>query len=428
MAFLFKRFKTLAFMGLLFVIALLVEIAYLKHYNVSYMLSPDGELYSNMAENFLQGKGLVNTIRDRDYVVGPVYPLLLMFTYLLFGLKSYWAVIKLQVVFQALTALVLYKTGEELFGKGYGLIPYGLMLLYPLFPFWGIYVLTETTYVFIITLFLYLLLIYSKSASQSGKRLRIALVMGLVIGIGNLVRPLLLLVFPFLLVWMCWVRGWRLKAGFRDFALVVLMTVLVMCPWWIRNYVKYHQFIAVTNYGAYELYVGNNPFTITNQFYHFRVPTYDPEVKARVDKLPVLEQEKEYSRLAEVYILQHPWKFVIRTVEKEVNLFWKPVNSWEGKANNILGWQLDQWYLILGLIGAFFSLFRLRKYGFLLFITLYYSFVVSMITVVFIGRYRLPIMPAIVILVSLVFVTIIKGCVALANRFIKFWQRREQRT
>ena len=398
MAFLFKRFKPLVLMELLFVIALLVEIAYLMHYNVSYIISPDGELYSNMAENLLQGKGLVNTIRDRDYVVGPVYPLLLTFTYLLFGLKSYWAVIRLQAVLQALTALVLYKTGEELFGKGYGWIPFGLMLLYPLFPFWGIYVLTETTYVFIFTLFLYLLLIYSKSQSQSGKRLRIVLLMGLVIGIANLVRPLLLLVFPFLLVWMCW---------------------------WIRNYVKYHQFIAVTNYGAYELYVGNNPYTITNEFYHVRVPTYDPEVKARVDSLPVLEQEREYSRLAETYILQHPWKFVVRTVEKKVNLFWKPVDAWEGKANNILGWQLDQWYIILGFIGAFLSLFGLRKYGFLLFMTLYYSFVVSMITVVFIGRYRLPIMPAMVILVSLVFVTIIKGCIALAKELLK---RREQRT
>lgn len=425
MAFLFKRFKPLVLMGLLFVIALLIEIAYLKHYNVSYMISPDGELYSNMAENLLQGKGLVNTIRDRDYVVGPVYPLLLMFTYLLYGLKSYWAVIRLQTVLQALTALVLYKTGEELFGKGYAWIPYGLMLIYPLFPFWGIYVLTETTYVFMFTLFLYLLLIYSKNQSQSGKRVRIALVMGLVIGIANLVRPLLLLVFPFLLVWMCWVRGWRLKAGVKDFALVLLMTVLVMCPWWIRNYVKYHQFIAVTNYGAYELYVGNNPYTITNQFYHFSIPSYDPEVKARVDSLPVLAQEKEYSRLAEVYILQHPWKFVVRTVEKEVNLFWKPVDAWEGKANNIFGWQLDQWFLMLGLIGAFLSLFELRKYGFLLFMTLYYSFVVSMITVVYIGRYRLPIMPAIVILVSLVFVTIIKGFVALAKELKK---SREQRT
>jgi hypothetical protein len=73
------------------------------------------------------------------------------------------------------------------------------------------------------------------------------------------------------------------------------------------------------------------------------------------------------------------------------------------------GDQLDKWYLILGLIGAFLSLFQLKKYGFLLLFTVYYSVIVSMLTVVSGARYRLPVMPALILLASLMIVIALKG-------------------
>lgn len=414
--------KGLWITGLLFFIALGIELLYIKSYSVSYFISPDGLHYSNIAENFLQGKGLVNTANfaqgddgivravafTRAYIVGPIYPLLLALVYGLFGFKSYGLVILvLHAMLGAASAVLAYKTGELLFGKGYAWIPYGLTLGYPLFAFWGMYVLTEETYVFTITLFLYFLALYA----QEGKRpkIRTLLLLGVAIGISNLVRPLLLLYFPVLGFWILWIQRWRWKPALRDFAIIFMITVVVMSPWWIRNEIKYHQSIVVSNYGSYEFYLGNNPLTVTDQYFYFAQPSFDPEVKARIEKLPIAEQEKEYKQLAVSYILHHPVQFLQRTLAKEKNLFWQPVLPAEGQAYKMKGDSLDKWYLLLGLIGVFLSIIQLKKYSFLLLFVSYYSFIVSMITVVSGARYRLPVMPAMILLGSLVLVMALKG-------------------
>lgn len=359
--------------------------------------------------NFVQGDdGVIREVaQTREYVVGPVYPMLLAVIYGIFGMMNFKMVILvLHSVLGAASAVFAYKTGELLFSKGYAWIPYCLTLGYPLFAFWGMYVLTEATYVFTVTLFLYLLARYAKEVDRP--KLKTLLLLGAAIGVSNLVRPLLLLYFPVLGFWILWAKGWNLKMALRDFAVIVVMTVVVMSPWWIRNGIKYHQFIAVSNYGAYEFYLGNNPLTITDQYFYFAQPSFDPQVKARIEELPIPEQEKEYKQLAVSYIIQHPVLFLQRTFAKEKELFWQPVPPLGG-AYKIKGVLLDKWYLLLGLVGALLSLFSLKKYSFLLLFIVYYSFIVSMITVVDGARYRLPVMPGMILLGSLVLVIAIKG-------------------
>ncbi|MGI6120651.1 MAG: hypothetical protein ACOYIB_08865, partial [Desulfosporosinus sp.] len=198
------------------------------------------------------------------------------------------------------------------------------------------------------------------------------------------------------------------KKALRDILLVGLAMSLVMSPWWVRNALRYHQFVAVTNYGAYEFYAGNNPYTVTDDFFVMAAKTYDPEVKARVEKLPVMEREAEYARLAKTYIIEHPIKCIERTLAKAVNLFWKPLTAGEQEFFKFSGYQVDAWYLIIGFFGGIIGLVQFRRYGFVVLLTLYYSMVVSLITVVQPARYRVPIMPAIVILASLVVVQGIK--------------------
>jgi 4-amino-4-deoxy-L-arabinose transferase-like glycosyltransferase len=329
-------------------------------------------------------------------------------TYTLFGIKNYAAVIIVQAILGAISAVLAFKTGALLFGKGYGWVPFVLMLLYPLFPYWGLYVLTETGYVFFFTLFLYVLAVYSENCRNSGRRFRHTFALGAVIGIANLVRPLLMFVFPVLLFWFWFISGWKFKTAIKDIVLVALMCILVMTPWWVRNYYKYNEFIAATNYGAYEFYAGNNPYTVTDEYFITSLVTYDPKVKLAADKLPASQREKEYMRLAKTYILSHPLRFIKRTITKEINLFWHPVSDWEGSYYKIPGHALDKWFLLMGLAGGIISLAKFRKYGFLLLITAYYSCMVSIFTVIAGARYRLPVMPAVILLASLSIVEIIE--------------------
>ncbi len=425
--------------GLLFIVALTVKLIYIKLYGAPYVLSPDGRLYSDIAENILQGQGFVNThsymyspdgtvVPDptgRDYVVGPVYPLLLAGIYSLFGLHAYGAVVVLHAVMNACSVILAYKIGTKLWGRRAALIPYALMLFYPGFSLWGQFVLTESTYVLAFLLFLYVMVCYQgmmerdKAAEQvdrgvkqgrsSQKSLLLPCLLGAVIGISNLVRPFLLLALPLIFVWIWWLKDWKIRQTVQDFLVLTLVAAAVMSPWWVRNYLKYDRFIAATNYGAYELYAGNNPYTITDQAFYKSSLSYDPAVKAAVEKLPLMEQEKEYSRLAKDYILAHPLGFVQRTWEKGINIFWKPVTSSEGKALHMIGYSLDRWYIWLGCLGALVALTRLKKYAFLLFFILYYSAAVSAITVVDGGRYRLPIMPAVILLAALALIAGVKA-------------------
>lgn len=430
-----RKYRRLVIPVCLFFIALALELIYIKSYSVKFFISPDGLTYSNIAENFLQGNGLVNTANfaegadhsvkelplSREYVVGPVYPLLLALVYGIFGFKNYGMVVVCQALLSAGSAVIAYKTGELLFGKKYAWIPFVLTLGYPLFASWGMYVLTETAYVFTIELFLYFLALYSKQVKRS--QFKTIVLLGVVIGVSNLVRPLLLLFFPVLGVWIFWLQRWRLKTALRDFGLVVLVTILVMSPWWIRNGIKYHQFVTVSNYGSYEFYLGNNPLTITDIYFTFDQLSFDPEVKARIEKQPVLEQEKEYKQLAVAYIVRHPVEFLGRTLAKEINLFWRPVALPEAQDYKMIGYRLDKWYLCLGLAGAVLCLFRLKKYSFLLLFTVYYSFVVSMIAVVSGARYRLPLMPAMILFVSIVAVIVLGGM----EKLIKSLAQKDRR-
>ncbi|MGI6119288.1 MAG: glycosyltransferase family 39 protein, partial [Desulfosporosinus sp.] len=217
------------YLELLFLLglALFVRLLYIKLYPADYLISSDGLTYSNIAENILQGKGFITTIRDRDYAVGPIYPLLIALTYLFFGIKNYFAVVILQAVISALTTVLAYLIGERLFGKAYAWIPYLLMLAYPMFSFWTMYILTETTYIFMITLFIWAVVFYSQNVQQGKKQLRSTLLLGVILGLGNLVRPILLLIFPVLFFWQWFLNNWKFKKALRDILLVGLAMSLV---------------------------------------------------------------------------------------------------------------------------------------------------------------------------------------------------------
>jgi 4-amino-4-deoxy-L-arabinose transferase-like glycosyltransferase len=373
----------------LFILALVVRLLYIKHSGEYYALTSDGLLYSNMAENFLHGKGLINTVRDKEYVVGPVYPYLLAALYYLFGLQNYTAVVFFQTIVSSVTAVLGFQLGRKLSGQVCASIVFASMCFYPPFLYWNRYILSETVYTFTITLFLITLLNYTQNA-QKKRSLKYTVSLGLVLGLSILVRPILLPIFPVLLFWffICNYRNWKKSLG--DLALVGLIICLILAPWWVRNYARYHQFIAVTNYGGYELYSGNNPYTDTQHVFEPETYiTFDPKIVDQVNKLPLAERDLEFSRLAKTYILEHPLFFVSRTLAKEINVFWAPLS---GK---------DSIYLGLGALGAVTSLLFFRRTGFLLLVTAYYSLVISAITVVPTARYRSPIMPAVIILGSL---------------------------
>src|SRR6185295_10873230 len=73
-----------------------------------------------------------------------------------------------------------------------------------------------------------------------------------------LLRQTILLFVPFLLLWLFWEL--RKKRGrWWYFALPVVVIMLMIIPWTIRNYRVYHHFLLLNSNAGYALYASNHP-------------------------------------------------------------------------------------------------------------------------------------------------------------------------
>ena len=93
---------------------------------------------------------------------------------------------------------------------------------------------------------------FDKSLGQSGS-LRWAVLCGLTLGAGILVRPALVLFVPLAAVWLA--RHWR----WQVIAAMTLALLAVVGPWTVRNYRHHGRLVFVASEGGVTFWTGNHP-------------------------------------------------------------------------------------------------------------------------------------------------------------------------
>ena len=351
-------------------------------------LSGDAHGYLTLAENINEGKGFqlegAPTARRP-----PIYPLLIAF--LLKYSPFPQGVQLLQVLIGAMSCVVLFGLGKEMFGEGTGGWAAGIMAVDYLSIRQTVSVMPETLFVFFLLVSFYCLW----RAWGEGKTGWV-MAGGLAAGLSLLTKDVLIFFYPAMALWfLFWKQPWKIRlvrAGAFFFSLL-----LVIVPWIVRNNRYYHYPVLITAGSGYTLYLANNPSVRvgkTGGDWELGIDTDLPRTVPLPDlggKMTEWEWEERYFRNQALdFIKNEPVQFIKLMGKKIVNM-WRPFQTDSPLAAQ---WASAAAYLpvlFLGLGGMAASLKRWREF-FPVFLLCVYLFLLHAVLIGHI-RYRYPLMP-----------------------------------
>ncbi|HEV2303982.1 MAG TPA: glycosyltransferase family 39 protein [Candidatus Acidoferrales bacterium] len=187
----------------------------------------------------------------------PVYPAILAGVFKIFGVytkAACLAILAFNDLVSALTCIPIFVFSRRSFGASAARVAGWIWAFFPDAVYgpnnriWNIWLAT--------LLLAILLCMALRLAERNGAREWIAF--GALSGVAALTDPVVLSVLPILALWALW-RLHRKRARWLTPAICCFVaTVVVLSPWFVRNYAVFHRFIPVRDDLGLELAVGNN--------------------------------------------------------------------------------------------------------------------------------------------------------------------------
>lgn len=160
----------------------------------------------------------------------PLYPYLIALTYKFFGPDPFM-VYRWQLFLGILTVLLIYLTGQRLFGPLVGILAsFAFILSGPIMVF--DMVLLRTT----LTIFFTILLLYLYVRALEKPDAKNMIVWGLASGLALLCQSYLLLFMVFGWLWMLWTYRLQYHLLIKSFATFFISMLIIMSPAFYRNY------------------------------------------------------------------------------------------------------------------------------------------------------------------------------------------------
>lgn len=280
-----------------------------------------------IARSIAQGEGFSNPLFGKTGPtawLAPVFPYLLAEIFKLFGIyskASAIAALALDCLFSAVTCIPVYFIARKTFGDSAA--AWAAAWAWAFFPY-AIYFSADfiwsTTLSTLLMSLIFLMVLYLESSSSAW----LWIGFGALSGFAALTDPVVMSVAPFLGAW-AWYRLYR--SGQRWLLPgtgAVLAVVLVVSPWFIRNYETFHKVIPFRSCLGLEVYFGNNADS-----WHWGPPGYHPSDNEN--------EWREYQQLGEIaytekkfhqglaFINSHRLLYAEQTVRRVVYLwtgFW----------------------------------------------------------------------------------------------------------
>lgn len=327
----------------------------------------------------------------------PGYPAFVGVVYSVLGV-SVTKLLLAQALIGPVTILLIWALASRLFDRRLALTAAGLAAFYPHMWQWELRLYPEG---FALPLAL-AVMILALERQPSPRR---AAAVGVLMGMGMLVRPTQFFLFALIFV------GWWLTAGARRgialAAVTVIVALLVIAPWTARNYAVADGFIPISMqdaaaYGTFNDEAKDDP----------RLPwawrplndrdrdLFDPDRPLADAELRTALQDR-----AEEYVRDNPsalpeaffWNGLVRTWD-----IWRPSNAllavdFEGRTRWVAAVGLGMYWVLLA--AALVGLWRLRRRRTLVWPLLAAALAASVVfTTVAATRYRLPLEPPIMLL------------------------------
>ena len=335
--FVIKNFVILSilFLGLIF------RIIYILHlYGSVFYSEPilDAKIYYIWAQGFIKGK----IIYPYAFFLSPFYAYFLGL-FILFFPNSLVIPRILNIILDLSVCLLIFLIGKKVFSRKVGLLASFIYAFYKPAIFYTAFILPTTLITFLITLFVYLIIIIEK------KTLSHYFLLGIISGLMVLSFSKILIFIPFVIIYFFIerVRNKTSRIIVRKSLLLVTFFLLGLCI--IISLATIHNFIAeqlveqsskesiftesqnnlilINSSTGYDFYIGNNERAdgtfkiVDNPFY-----TGDPRGKQIAEN--ILEQKLNSAELrsfwqlkSSLWITEHPIKFVFLLLKKVLVFF-----------------------------------------------------------------------------------------------------------
>jgi len=244
-----RKSGNLPWVAAIFGLALCVRLIFILAVPVNPIAGGDPRVYEQTALNILH-EGKIYSEEGLAFR-SPLYPIFIAGVYLIFG-PYYQSIFLVQALLGAISAILIFQSLRPL-SLFAAVIGGSLFVFHPLMLFYTKQVLTESLYVFLLSLLIYLTLQIRDGGIKSATSL------GIVMGLATLCRSETLLLCIFILIGL-WVVAFRRGRYWRKFATVLVVLciyLLTISPWVIRNFFVVGAPVLSTN-GGIMFYQGNS--------------------------------------------------------------------------------------------------------------------------------------------------------------------------
>jgi len=416
MEFLSKNRNALVIMALAIIIRIiyLIELSHNPGFTVPMVDEKWHWLWANeIIEKSFWGEGA--------YFRAPFYPYFLAFLSFITSSSIFWSKF-LQIFLCGGTAFFIYKLAIHLFNQRVGIVAGIIYAMYGTFLYYEAMFLIPVVYVFFLVWGMYRLIAYKDSLSFKSW-----LLTGIIFGLAAISRPNILLVLPFLAIWLFFNfdKTSSLINRARKPAIVFIGVVLMILPVTIRNIIVTDDFSLISTQGGVNFYIGNNPFAdgLTMKmpevdlneslsWDQFIPATIAAAQREKGRSLTEAEASSFWTAKAVDFILSNPGKFLELTWQKFVYL----VSGFENSDNSDIYYERGKSTLYSALLwnyglrfpfGLLFPLFILGIYftrsDFKKLLPLYIFILAYIPTIVLFlvtARHRLPLIPFMIIIAA----------------------------
>ena len=393
-----------------FILALLIRLLYLNQVistPILHGLAVDDEKYESFALQILEGN---LTHKDSIYL-NPLYPFFLALIYFIFG-HSNLTVVFIQGIIDSISCILIYYIASMLFNKRVGIIAAFIYACYGIAIFYTGILLAPTVVIFFTLLFIASLLV-----AEEKRQVIIFFISGILFGLVASARPNVTLFLFLLPLWFFTVLKNKLgvQKSLQGFLLLLVGFFMVISLITIRNYSIEKRFSPFSVQGGINFYIGNNP-QATGRFSSPQGISISPieQVKTSIHYAEKESGKRLTPSQASRYWLFKGLKFIKdNTLDafllymKKFALFWRkeelPLNiNYPLSKTFVPIFRLP--FISFGIIAPFAILgilLSLKRKNSILLLTLFiFSYMISVIIFFVSARYRLPIVPFLIIFSS----------------------------
>ena len=252
--------NNILFLTFIFIIALLFRITWallaasVDPFLNSNPLLGDAASYYRIAMNLLDGNGFSQYSRVPSSFWPPLYPFSL---YIIFASisKDLTTIRIIQAFWGTITPMVFAWIALKNFGKKEGYIVGIGLAIYPYLIYFGAWLIAEALF-----MMLFSITLFSAFRFAIGKNYRWIVIMGFFLGLSILTKPSALFYTPFIAIWVMLAPiGLSILLRIKFALVLTLITLIVVLPWSIRNYIVFDRFTLVASNSGYTLLGANNP-------------------------------------------------------------------------------------------------------------------------------------------------------------------------